>query len=330
MTLPTLTGSVASKTQYTCGRLGGAGEEFQRLFALMLLQRATRERKTFKLAFECKEGVKFDDVVLHLAQDKQWWLFQNKHVKKKEQQNMSRSSLVSASKSNDFALAQYVEAYQRVMQDWRHDGGEKWFCLFTNVTFNEEEGLQQEVEVGEIINFGRGRFIQFKGLEEEMNALMNSEFYSVGNSISAMFDEGKVDDVLEKYKDNLRKIITVEENEVKLTSNSSCEDLKTFFLSALMETHPELNNRSTNATNVVQFWNDTNSSYVEPLEKKRKNKSKNQLPTLTTRKSIEEFFKVFIFAHSQPDVDDLARCMFNEGQIWMRERLEPEILDQNT
>lgn len=316
-----------SKTSFTCGRLGGAGEEFQRLFALMLLQRATRERKTFNLAFECKEGVKFDDVVLHLAQEKKWWLFQNKHFKKKDQHNISRKSLVSQSESNDFALAPYIEAYQRVMQDWEHNDDEKWFCLFTNVTVNEEDGLQQEVEVDGIINFGRGRFIQFKGLEEELAALLNSEFYSVGNSISAMFDEGKVDDVLEKYKDNLRKIITVEENEVKLTSNSSCE---TFFLSALMETHPDLNNRSTNATNVVQFWNDTNSSYVEPLEKKSKNEAKNQLPTLTTRESIEEFFKVFIFAHSQPDVDDLARCMFNEGQIWMRGRLEPDILGRLT
>uniref|UniRef100_A0A8D7ZT97 (northern house mosquito) hypothetical protein n=1 Tax=Culex pipiens TaxID=7175 RepID=A0A8D7ZT97_CULPI len=318
---PSTSGDGNVAQSFSAGRLGGDGEEFQRLFALMLIQRASRKRIAFDLAFEHKALSKFEDVVLHLEEPGQWWLFQNKHKKRKNQSDRTIKSLLSLSADNEFALFQYIEGYQKVLKNWKHGKHKKWFCLFTNVGFREEDGLQEkftfEGEVEKVITFNRGKFIQFKGLESKMYDKINEDFFKIVEAVYKMLKIGIIEDILYNYKEVLLPCIHVTKSEVKFTQDflDKLEEDLGYYLVALLKC-PDIKEVSSEAQNVLDFWNKQTAT---PEKKK-----KTELPAYTRMDIIEEFFKDFILAHSQPDLDELEMLMSEESRLWMRDWIRPD------
>ncbi|XP_039453434.2 uncharacterized protein LOC120432316 [Culex pipiens pallens] len=306
---------------FSAGRLGGDGEEYQRLFALMLIQRASRKHIPFELAFEHKDLIKFEDVVLHLEEPRQWWLFQNKHKKRKNQSDRTIKSLLSLSADNEFALFQYIEGYQKVVKNWKHGKHKKWFCLFTNIGFREEAGLQEdftfEGEVKKVIIFNCGKFIQFKGLESKMFNKINEDFNELVDAIHTMFKEGLIENSVTNCKALLLPVINATESEVTFSKNFLENQLDEDLFDHLVEKfEQDLGAVSSNSEEVLKFWNEQ----WETPEKKRKTK----IPSYTSKETIQEFFKDFILAYSQPDLDELEMLMSEESRLWMRDWIRPD------
>ncbi|KAL9708368.1 hypothetical protein quinque_011886 [Culex quinquefasciatus] len=112
-------------THFRCDGLGGAGEEFQRRIALVLLQRATLRNRPFKLAFEMTAAGKFDDVGLFLEPSTEWWLIQAKHS---EAGGCLTGEMLLpgdevARKRGNFSLFKYLESFCEVRDYWPHGGG---------------------------------------------------------------------------------------------------------------------------------------------------------------------------------------------------------------
>ncbi|EDS28132.1 ion channel nompc [Culex quinquefasciatus] len=117
-------------THFRCDGLGGAGEEFQRRIALVLLQRATLRNRPFKLAFEMTAAGKFDDVGLFLEPSTEWWLIQAKHSEAGGclTGDMLLPGDEVARKKGNFSLFKYLESFcepnvdkllEEINGDWR-------------------------------------------------------------------------------------------------------------------------------------------------------------------------------------------------------------------
>lgn len=326
------------------GNDGAHGNIYERDLARVLFMRGTLQQYEFKLAVQMKEAGKFDDVVLYVKNDKtnlnETWLFQAKHAKptalrfsghaKQDKSNPPKirqileKELFPSKKhlqGKDFDLFKYMDSYLKVE---RRISGKKRFFIFSNKDLEGSENLKKWVQGADVdplmdfSDFG-GVYKRLRLDEDGTEKILsqkNKTFYDIKDAIVNMFDTGKVDDLLWKYKTSVAKLLTrkIENGEIMVGFASTNNDL----YMALLEHYKSegLDFLKTKVTPNIKGLLDKSQSQP-PFHFK-------ELPELFDKAMLTKFFESLTFCLNQPN--KLLNIVELDNDTWIRARVRPDFL----
>ncbi|XP_038112622.1 uncharacterized protein LOC6032102 [Culex quinquefasciatus] len=310
-------------THFRCDGLGGAGEEFQRRIALVLLQRATLRNRPFKLAFEMTAAGKFDDVGLFLEPSTEWWLIQAKHS---EAGGCLTGEMLLpgdevARKRGNFSLFKYLESFCEVRDYWPHGGGGTWFVIFTNKELDSLVDSDSVDGVDRLFKFTvGGEHRRLKPSEETIDLLeqyVNRDFESICCAIKELFSGGEMKHILKSYKTPLMQIFSLHDGVVKFADNilENNKDPRVCRLYTRLaeEFEPlDMASISIESAKMKDFWIGNSRNKL--------------LPPSIDRATVGRFFDELILAISQPNVDKLLEEINGDWRLWMRSWIRPDDL----
>lgn len=287
--------------------LPGHGNDYQRLAAWTLLQRATLQGCDFQMGFEIDDAGKFDDIGMQL--NGEWFLFQTKHTQSSKggtDKVITKEMLFDTGPKpidGNFQLLKYLQN----SKNFSH-GKIKQFIIFANR--NVEPGdFYSTTELDEMFKFSTGTNLKLRS-EDMINALKDRAFQRdsglILKAIENLFNNCSKDVILDTYQAYLNEIITFQNRSIHLATNieSKNQDITKLY----EKLKKSLKVKSVPIKNVSNFW------------------AKNPTPIKLDidEETVRDFFSKLILSVSQPNVEQLKQDMIDESRQWMRTWIRPD------
>ncbi|XP_065091533.1 uncharacterized protein LOC135712516 [Ochlerotatus camptorhynchus] len=299
---------------------GAHGEEYQRDVALLMLERATRAKNDFKLAYEMSDAGKFDDVALYDENKKEWILIQTKHA---DTVNGPPKSIDWATlfpennnerEKSDFSLFKYLRSYLEIQN--RFSGSKKCY-IFTNRTLNkaiQDNFLYCEAHQMLRMSNYEAKHFQLKSTNNIVNKLhdyINQDFETLIKAIIELFNGGHADSILNHYKSPLANVLSIRKGVLKFHEKFAAND-------------PDSNTRCLyDSLQAKQIIGKERHNISKDITKVLTGQSRiKKLPLCVERTQVEDFIHNLVLSVGQPD--NLRSIIERDIRVWIKTWIRPD------
>nr|XP_019551849.2 uncharacterized protein LOC109421769 [Aedes albopictus] len=316
------------------GNAGSHGIKFETDLAYALFVCGSLRQIPFRLATEMKEAGKWEDVVLFRDDLKEAWLFQAKHSDRIGDGIRFEDLFPNnCDVKKELALHMYLQAMMQCRLKKEFRAFRIKFFLFTNKSLSVRAKLEQLLNiesrtVDELMRWNNGGVCHqgFGPKDTRVETLvdaMNFELVAVRDGIVDLLENGKVSNILVKYKTPLKSVLRL--------SGGRLQFKEEFTTSLDHSTHRWLFEELQKHF----IWNkddEIKSTTGKPLTNKisppikalfEGNSRDKCFPILAKEQDVRDFFASFILCLRQPDPKQVVNDAINS---WMRRWIPPNDL----
>ncbi|EAT40147.1 AAEL008117-PA [Aedes aegypti] len=316
------------------GNAGSHGIKFETNLAYALFVSGSLQRIPFRLATEMREAGKWEDVVLFRDDLKEVWLFQAKHGDRiGDVIRFGDLFPDDCEGRKEFALHMYLHSMLACRRKVEFEGFKMRFFLFTNKVLSDRTKLEMLMKIETRTVDGLMQWNNHEscrqGLKpqeleiETLKDMMNIELLAIKDAIINLLENGKVSDVLVKYKTPLKSVLRISEGRVHFTDDFTRGHHNATYKWLFEELQKHFSWNKDDGIKTLT-GKPINSKMNQPIKVLFEGNSRDKcFPILASEQDVRDFFAHFELHLRQPDpkaaVDELIYS-------WMRQWIPPNVL----
>uniref|UniRef100_A0A8D8CM70 Ankyrin-1 n=1 Tax=Culex pipiens TaxID=7175 RepID=A0A8D8CM70_CULPI len=305
------------------GKLGGEGEEYQRLRAYMMVLEGVLGMDLW-LQFEMIDAKKFEDICVFYKEN--WNLIQTKHSEpmcSENEKKITYGTLFGRDKSNPFMLLKYLFDFDEIKknEEWIHGEINKIIiCTNCELNVNSYEGnWLGEIgnEMHELLKLSKGKHFQLTGQEDKMWELLledafERDYNKIFEAIVILFEYKKMSPILEMYHMSLKKIL-LNDGQIVMFSKEKPTNIP-----VVIKLYTKLQQKFVMQFEDISIPNNVMGNFWTQTE--------DFVQRRVDFETVKEFLSKLVLSVEQPNVTELRQDIVDKGINWMRTWIRPDVL----